>query len=77
MTTITDRYLTRIPVKRDWVLTLVIAGLSVLLSAYVAYSNNDKAITSRVVVIETQQKNDEQRLERIENKVDRILERVK
>jgi peptidoglycan hydrolase CwlO-like protein len=71
-----ERYLDRTPTKRDWILPLAIAGLSITMSAFAAYNNNDKAITSRVVVIETQQKNDGARLERIENKIDKLDDKV-
>ena len=71
------RYLDRVPTKRDWIIPVGIAVMSMALSAYAAYSGNDKVLTSRVTAVETQQINDTRRLERIEDKVDRLLERVK
>lgn len=78
----TDAALTSIPTKRDWIVPLSLALLSACLGAYNAYNNNDKAITGRVLVVETQQKNDSQRLEHIDqqldkldDKMDRLLER--
>lgn len=71
------RELDRIPNKRDWILPIVIALLSLAVSAYAGYSHNDKELAQRISVVETQQKNDGKGLERIENKVDRLLERVK
>lgn len=35
------------------------------------------SLASRITALETQQRNDTQRLERIENKIDRVFERVK
>ena len=59
-------------------------GLELALSAFTGYTHNDKDISNRVSVVETQQRNDglrqdstDKRLQRIEDKVDRLLERVK
>lgn len=71
------KYLDRIPTKRDWIVPVVLALASFAISAFAAYSGNDKVLTSRVTAVETQQLNDTRRLERIEDKVDRLLERVK
>ena len=76
-----------VPTKREWIVPLAIAiatgVLSLVVSAYVGYSSNDKVLAVKVGQVETQQKNDGDRLNRIENninniddKVDRILERV-
>jgi hypothetical protein len=73
----TARYMDRTPTRRDWLLPLAMAGLSLVVSGWVNYSSNDKITIGRVVAVETQQKNDGQRLERIENKLDKILERIK
>lgn len=54
------------------VVTIVIALLSLVLSAYAGYSHNDKEITSRVVAVETQQKNDHDAINRVEGKVDKV-----
>jgi hypothetical protein len=62
------------------VTTAAIAFVSLALSAYAAYSHNDKDLSNRVVAVETQQKNDHERaaddrdaVKRIESKVDRLL----
>lgn len=70
----------RVPTKRDWAPILVpvgIALLSLVISAWTGYTSSDKELNRRITTVETQQKNDGSRLERIENKVDRILERIK
>jgi hypothetical protein len=56
---------------RTIITTVIIAIVSLLLSAYIGYSHNDKDISNRMVTVETQQKNDEQALIRIENQVDK------
>jgi hypothetical protein len=53
---------------------IVIALLSLFLSAFVGYSHNDRDISNRVSVIETQQKNDGATIQRVESKVDRLVE---
>ena len=62
--------------KRDHLIPVLLVVASLVLSGYVAYTNNDKAITGRVIAVETQQKNDGSRLERIEAKLDRLLEAI-
>ena len=52
---------------------IAIALISLIISGYVGYSNDTKAIAVRVKGIEVQQQNDGSRLERIENKLDRLL----
>jgi hypothetical protein len=71
-----ERYLDRVPTKRDWLLPLVLAGLSFAVTAYASYSSNDKATATRITVVETQQKNDDRRLERIETKIDKMDDKV-
>jgi hypothetical protein len=57
--------------------TIVIALVSLALSAFAAYTRTDKDITTRLVTVEVQQKNDEattkDRLDRIERKLDTVL----
>lgn len=55
-------------------LTIALAILSLAMSTYAAYSHNDKAIEHRLTVVETQQQVDAGRLERMENKIDRLVE---
>lgn len=63
----------------EWVVPLLIALGSLLVSGYVAYAHNDRDLNSRISVVEQQQKSDSQpggRLDRIENKVDKVLEKM-
>lgn len=57
-------------------MALGLAGVSLLVSAWVGYVKNDTTLVSRISVVETQQKNDGSKLERMENKLDRILEKL-
>lgn len=59
---------------KELIATIVIAVLSLALSAFASYTTNDKETNSRVVKIETRQEDDAHRLDRIENKLDRIFE---
>lgn len=53
---------------------ILVALLSLAVSAYAGYAHNDKDISNRVSVIETQQKNDGATIQRVEGKVDRLVE---
>jgi len=66
--------LDRIPSKRDWIVPVAIAGASLFVSAYVGYTSTDKDSAVRITAIEVQQKNDTNRLERIESKLDKTVE---
>jgi len=59
--------------RSDWV-AIGIAMLSLLLAGWAGYAHNDKEISNRVAVVETQQKNDSDRLQRMEAKIDRLIE---
>jgi hypothetical protein len=61
-------------VKTEWLLPLVIAGVSLAVSSWASYTSNDKELTSRVTAIETQQKNDLKSIDRIETKLDKLYE---
>ncbi len=50
--------------------------MSLLVSGYTSYSNNDKTIASRISVVETKQSNSDDRLDRMETKLDQILQEV-
>lgn len=81
MTSVTKTDLEAVPTKKDWIAPFI-AGLllslfSLAMSAYASYNRTDKSVEHRVTVVETRQETDGQRLERIENKVDRILDKVK
>lgn len=62
-------YVVKIP---TWLAPILLALVSLLFSAYVGYSNNDKSLSSRITAVETQQKNDREAIQRIENKLDRF-----
>jgi hypothetical protein len=64
------------PFNPGWVIPVVVLLLSLLSSAYVAYSHNDKELAQRVTAVETRQEGTDKRLDRIEDKIDRILERM-
>lgn len=61
-------------IKREWFIPIALALVSLLVSGWVSYNNTDRITASRIAVVETQQHNNERRLERIENKVDRLLD---
>lgn len=54
---------------------IILAVISMVLSGYITYNNNDKSIASRLSVVETNRENDVERLNRIEMKIDRLLSR--
>lgn len=56
--------------------TIVIAVLSLAMSAWVSYAHNDKDLTSRVTAVETQQKNDHEGMQRVDGKLDKLDEKV-
>lgn len=58
-----------------WLVPIVLSIISMLGSSLVVYTNNDKAISNRLTTVETQQDADSARLERMENKLDRLIER--
>lgn len=62
--------------KKEW-FVVALAIFSLAVSSFVGYSNNDKAISERVSVVETQQRNDGARLERIERKLDSVLDELR
>lgn len=57
----------------EWMIPVLI---TLGVSGWVGYSHNDKEITNRVTAVETQQKADDKRLERIEVAVDRVDQKV-
>lgn len=62
----------------NWSAVAVIVTLVLwLLGAASGLFGDYRRIGDRVTILETQRTNDNQRMERIENKLDRILERVK
>lgn len=62
---------------RGQILTAVLlALLSLLVSGWVGYGHQHEDTAVRISVLETQRKDDHDRLERIEIKVDELLRRV-
>jgi hypothetical protein len=57
------------------VLTVVVAILGWLVAAAGTGAGDYSRVRDRVTTLETQRANDIQRMERIENKIDRLLER--
>lgn len=58
------------------VVAIALALLSLVVSAYSGYTHDDKKTGERITAVETQQLNDGRRLERIEDKVDKVLDVV-
>ena len=69
----------RSKVSLGWIVPFIVLFLSLLVSGFAAYSHNDKELSNRVTAVEAVQKeqkdNTEKRLDRIENKIDRLIER--
>lgn len=59
--------------KVSLLLPITLALLSLAVAAYTGYNSNDKDLTSRVVALEVEQSHSQKAVERIEQKVDRIL----
>lgn len=57
-----------------WWLALLISGVSLLGSMYASYTHNDKEITSRLTTVESHQGDVDHRLNRMEDKLDRLIE---
>ncbi len=59
------------PAVKTWLYpALIAAGMS----AFAGYLHNDKDLISRVVALETGRTEDGKRLDRIENKLDKLVE---
>lgn len=67
------------PRRADWVsiAALAFAIFASLMSALRTYGSDDKATSNRITALEIHQGEADKRMERIENKIDRLLERVK
>lgn len=65
--------------RPDWVsvAALAFAIFASLMSAMRTYGSDDKATSNRITALEIHQGEADKRMERIENKIDRLLERVK
>jgi len=62
--------------SRTLFVTILLALGSLLVSGLVGYAQDNSALLQRLRAVEIQQENDKYRLERIELKVDRLLEYV-
>lgn len=62
-----------------WIVPFIVLLLSLLVAGFSAYSHNDKELSNRITAVETvqqeQKENVNKRLDRIENKIDRLIER--
>lgn len=72
----------RRPMRVNWNAVAVVVALVVALLGWFRDDSKDnqaqrQALDARIVVLETQRSNDVQRMERIESKLDRLLERMK
>lgn len=67
----------RPPVDWKTYVPVIIAIASLMISGFLGYTNTDKAVASRITAVETQQRNDTGRLDRIENKVDEVLRELR
>jgi len=80
MTSIKAREVEGIPSmwRAEWIvpmlLTMAMALGGVAISAYGAYNNNDKATAIEVTTLKTQRVSDKEQLDRLEGKVDKVLE---
>lgn len=57
-------------------LTVGMAGLSLLGTIYFQFSRNDRETVQRVSTLESHRQDDSERLERIENKLDLLIYRL-
>ena len=58
----------------DVMVAIVLALLSLAVAAYGGYARNDKGIAERLTGVEVQQRNDAERVQRIEAKLDRLMD---
>lgn len=56
--------------------SLIVALLSLALSAFVGYTRTDRETAARITAVEVQQKNDHDGIGRVENKVDELNRKV-
>lgn len=66
-----------IPDGRAWILPFILLLCGWATSAFVGYYHNDVSVSSRITAVETQQRidslNEKDRLDRIEDKLDRLF----
>lgn len=63
--------------RLSWVVPVVLALVSLLVSSFVAYSHEREDLKVGVAVTAALQKTDRERLERLEQKVDEILKELR
>lgn len=61
---------------RDKIVPILLALLSLVVSGYVGYSNNDKAVAVEIATLKTQRSGDKEQLDRIERTVNRLENKV-
>lgn len=66
--------LSRIPTKRDWIIPFIIAGASMVMSAYATYTHNDRDLSNRVTALESHRQDDAQKLDHIQSQVDKLVD---
>ncbi len=59
---------------RTLYVTLIIAMTSLLISGLTGYSSDSSLVLQRITAVEVQQRNDKERLERVENTLSRLFE---
>ncbi len=64
-------------VRLAWLIPILMALASLALSGLVAYSHERESDRIGAAVTANQQQNDHERLERLEQKVDRVLEELR
>ena len=57
-----------------WWLALAVSGLSMLGTIYTQYSHDSSVVIQRISILETHQDDTSRRLDRIESKLDRVVE---
>ena len=63
--------------RYSWLIPIVISLLSLLASGFVAYSHEREQTNTNLAVIDARQQDDRARLDRIEQKIDAILRKLK
>ena len=63
-------------VRQNSLLPFILAGLSMLGTAYLGLTGNDRSTAQRLSAVEAHQDDTTQRLDRIEIKLDAVLEQV-
>lgn len=59
-----------------WVISIVIALISLIVSGYTGYSKNDKSVAQRITAVEIKEQDTASRLERMDTKLDTLLTEI-